>query len=114
MYVVYYLVLLILVVYLVEKYLNIVHQRLITSIHPFYLSLIVQKSVFINIGRGDVTDEASILKAMRSVVMTILLIIIIYRAGWLSGAILDVFETEPLPPTSELWDLPGVSYTFVL
>ncbi|XP_041379707.1 LOW QUALITY PROTEIN: glyoxylate/hydroxypyruvate reductase B-like [Gigantopelta aegis] len=68
--------------------------RLIPSIHPFYLSLIIQKSVFINVGRGDVTDEASILKAM--------------RAGWLSGAILDVFETEPLPTNSELWDLPGL------
>ena len=81
MYVVYYLVLLILVVYLVEKYLNIVHQRLVPQIYLFYLSMIVQKSVFINVGRGDVTDEASILKAMRSVVMTILLIILYTELG---------------------------------
>ena len=43
--------------------------------------MIVQKSVFINVGRGDVTDEASILKAMRSVVMTILLIILYTELG---------------------------------
>ena len=35
----------------------------------------------INVGRGDVTDEASILKAMRSVVMTILLIILYTELG---------------------------------
>ncbi len=33
---------------------------------------------------------------------------IVCREGWLDGAILDVFEEEPLPPNSELWDMPEV------
>jgi phosphoglycerate dehydrogenase-like enzyme len=45
--------------------------------------------VFINVGRGDVIDEKSLLKALDE--------------QWISGAILDVFEEEPLPMHSKLW-----------
>jgi glyoxylate/hydroxypyruvate reductase A len=33
------------------------------------------------------------------------------EAGILKGATLDVFETEPLPASSPLWDLPNVVIT---
>jgi phosphoglycerate dehydrogenase-like enzyme len=49
---------------------------------------------FVNIGRGPSVVEADLLEALRS--------------GWLDGASLDVFETEPLPPDSPLWDAPGL------
>jgi len=48
----------------------------------------------VNVGRGSVIDNGALVDAM--------------RAGTLAGAALDVFETEPLPPESPLWDLPGV------
>ncbi len=47
-----------------------------------------------NAGRGAVVDEALVPRAL--------------DAGWLRGAALDVFETEPLPSTSPLWDDPRV------
>lgn len=50
--------------------------------------------VFINVGRGDVLDEESLIDALDN--------------GFLSAAILDVFETEPLPKESKLWDRPDV------
>ena len=54
-------------------------------------------TVLINIGRGDVIDEASLVRAVTE--------------GWLAGAVLDVFEEEPLRSSSPLWDLPGVTLT---
>lgn len=48
----------------------------------------------VNVGRGAVADEAALIEALRS--------------GHLSGAALDVTETEPLPQESPLWDLPNV------
>ena len=55
------------------------------------------EAVLINIGRGDVIDEASLVRALTE--------------GWLAGAVLDVFEEEPLPAESPLWELPGVTIT---
>lgn len=49
---------------------------------------------FVSIGRGQSIDEAAMIEALRS--------------GRLSGAILDVFEEEPLPPQSPLWSMNNV------
>ncbi|XP_067685946.1 glyoxylate/hydroxypyruvate reductase A-like isoform X2 [Haliotis asinina] len=56
-----------------------------------------KKTTFINVGRGDVTDEESILKALRN--------------KWLQYAALDVHNPEPLPASSPLWSEPGVIIT---
>ena len=54
-------------------------------------------AVLINIGRGQLVDEAALVESLRS--------------GRLGGAALDVFATEPLPDASPLWDLPNVLVT---
>lgn len=53
--------------------------------------------VLINAGRGKCQVEADILQALND--------------GGLFGASLDVFETEPLPATSPLWDQPNLFIT---
>ncbi len=52
---------------------------------------------FVNIGRGRVVDENALIQALRS--------------GQIAGAGLDVFETEPLPTDSPLWDMSNVIIT---
>ncbi|MBW4444646.1 MAG: D-2-hydroxyacid dehydrogenase [Plectolyngbya sp. WJT66-NPBG17] len=48
----------------------------------------------INIARGALVDEAALLTALTE--------------GWIAGAGLDTFATEPLPPESPLWSLPNL------
>ena len=54
-------------------------------------------ALFINAGRGKVVKQAALLDAL--------------RAKRIAGAALDVFETEPLPADSPLWDLPNLLVT---
>ena len=51
----------------------------------------------INIGRGNVVSENALIQALRDKII--------------GGAILDVFEEEPLPEESPLWHLPNVFIT---
>ena len=54
-------------------------------------------ALLINVARGEVIQEASLIRALRE--------------RWIAGAALDVTEEEPLARTSPLWDLPGVLVT---
>lgn len=48
----------------------------------------------VNVARAPLVDTAAVVAALRS--------------GRLAGAMLDVFDTEPLPADSELWDVPNL------
>lgn len=51
----------------------------------------------VNVSRGEVIHEDVLIQALRE--------------GWIAGAALDVFHTEPLPGDSELWELPSLFIT---
>lgn len=48
----------------------------------------------VNVARGEIINEAALLHALEE--------------RRIAGAVLDVFEEEPLPADHELWSLPGV------
>ena len=54
-------------------------------------------AVLINIGRGDAVVEEALIRALQQ--------------DMIGGAVLDVFEQEPLPEESPLWTLPNVIIT---
>ncbi len=54
-------------------------------------------AVLIDVSRGGVTDEASLISALDT--------------GRIRGAVLDVFETEPLPQDNPLWRYENVILT---
>jgi phosphoglycerate dehydrogenase-like enzyme len=52
---------------------------------------------FVNVGRGGTVNEKDLVRALRK--------------GWIAGAGLDVFETEPLSELSPLWTMENVILT---
>jgi phosphoglycerate dehydrogenase-like enzyme len=59
--------------------------------------LMRRTAYLIDVGRGATVDERSLVRALRQ--------------QWIAGAGLDVFETEPLPKDSPLWDMENVIVT---
>ena len=57
-------------------------------------ALLKEGAVLVNIARGPIVDAAAMRSALRS--------------GRLSGAVVDVFDAEPLPADSPLWDEPNL------
>jgi phosphoglycerate dehydrogenase-like enzyme len=55
------------------------------------------RAVFVNPGRGSIVDEAALADAL--------------RRGRLAGAVLDVFQEEPLPPGHVFWRTPNLTIT---
>jgi phosphoglycerate dehydrogenase-like enzyme len=58
------------------------------------LQVMKPAAIIINVGRGPVIDQAALIRALLD--------------GRLGGAALDVFEEEPLPENSPLWDMDNV------
>ena len=50
-----------------------------------------------NVARGRLVDEVALRRAL--------------EAGWIGGAVLDVFTEEPLPADSPLYDAPNLIIT---
>ena len=61
------------------------------------LAMLKESAILVNVARGAIVDEAALIDALQH-----------QRLG---GAILDVFEREPLPAESPLWGLENVTVT---
>ncbi len=61
------------------------------------LAALAPRATIVDVSRGGVSDIDAVVEALGS--------------GQLSGAAVDVFEPEPLPDTSPLWDVPNLLLT---
>jgi len=63
-------------------------------IGPAELAVMKRSSILINVARGRLVDETSLIAALES--------------GQIAGAGLDAFVQEPMPPEHRLWTIPNV------
>lgn len=61
------------------------------------LHLLKSDAIFVNVARGKLVDEETLVSLLKE--------------EKIRAAVLDVFEKEPLPAESSLWDLPNVLVT---
>lgn len=61
------------------------------------LAQLPSRAVLINVGRSNLIDDSALAAAL--------------RGGNLAGAVLDVFDEEPLPQDSPLWTVPNLHVT---
>jgi phosphoglycerate dehydrogenase-like enzyme len=61
------------------------------------IALLNRGAILINVARARIVDEAAMIAALQN--------------GQLGGAVLDVFDHEPLAPASPLWTLPNIVIT---
>jgi phosphoglycerate dehydrogenase-like enzyme len=66
-------------------------------IGPAELRMMKETAYLINVCRGTIIQQRALVRALKE--------------GWIAGAALDVFEEEPLPPDSELWQMKNVIIT---
>jgi phosphoglycerate dehydrogenase-like enzyme len=59
-----------------------------------HLSRMREGALLVNLARGGIVDEEALADSL--------------KRGHLGGAALDVFDQEPLPPESPLWDTPNL------
>ena len=61
------------------------------------LEAMPRTSLLINVGRGNVIDEQALIRALEN--------------GEIGGAVLDVFQEEPLPESHPFWETPNTIIT---
>ena len=64
---------------------------------PKQFAAMKSDALLVNVSRGPVVDEDALAIALKE--------------GQIAAAAIDVFETEPLPKESPLWDLPNFTYS---
>ncbi|MFN8405362.1 MAG: NAD(P)-dependent oxidoreductase [Anaerolineales bacterium] len=62
------------------------------------LGALPPRAIFINVGRGGAVDESALIGALES--------------KQIAGAVLDVFDQEPLPREHPFWTTPNLLMTF--
>lgn len=62
------------------------------------LNALPARAIFINVGRGGAVDESALIGALES--------------KQIAGAVLDVFDQEPLPKEHPFWGTPNLLMTF--